>query len=282
MQQTDELLKDVKLGADGIWGEISDYGRQEQEKLFRDSVADRHFSEYLLEISKHHSIPVMDSEVESFISLIPVGGVVLDIGGCWGWHWRHINQCRPDITVVIVDLIRENLMHAQGVLKDVLPKHKVFLVHGNACSLKFSDQSFDGVWSVQTTQHIPNFLSVCTETFRVLKKNGIYWDYGLNNAFLIRQVYNLFRKTYHLNGEVVGAFFLRRINRSVLESVTKTFKNEPNVRYSEILFTPELGLAFGGRDKSFLGRIDSFLSSKLKFWRLLARQCSFHVKKTID
>jgi len=282
LQQTDELLKDVKLGADGIWGEISDYGRQEQEKLFRDSVADRHFSEYLLEISKHHSIPVMDSEVESFISLIPVGGVVLDIGGCWGWHWRHINQFRPDITVVIVDLIRENLMHAQGVLKDVLPKHKVFLVHGNACSLKFSDQSFDGVWSVQTTQHIPNFLSVCTETFRVLKKNGIYWDYGLNNAFLIRQVFNLFRKPYHLNGEVAGAFFLRRVNKGVLESVTKTFKNKPNVRYSEILFTPEFRLPLGGREKSFIGRIDSFFSSKLKFWRLLARQCSFHVEKTID
>ena len=47
----------------------------------------------------------MDREIEKFLNQIPNGGVVLDIGGCWGWHWRKISTQRPDITVVIVDLI---------------------------------------------------------------------------------------------------------------------------------------------------------------------------------
>ncbi|MBW1909674.1 MAG: methyltransferase domain-containing protein [Deltaproteobacteria bacterium] len=32
----------------------------------------------------------------------------------------------------------------------------IFLVHGDATSLVFNDNTFDGYWSVQTLQHIPD------------------------------------------------------------------------------------------------------------------------------
>ena len=111
-------LKNMKLGLDGIWGEVTDYGKQEQEKSFRQSIANEVQSNYLNEISLFHSIPVMDAQVKLFLNQIPKNGVVLDIGGCWGWHWRNINKDRPDITIVIIDLIRENLLHAKKILKD--------------------------------------------------------------------------------------------------------------------------------------------------------------------
>ena len=47
----------------------------------------------------------MDEEINHFISITPKNGVILDIGGCWGWHWRKIHKIRPDLNVVIVDLI---------------------------------------------------------------------------------------------------------------------------------------------------------------------------------
>ena len=273
------LLKNMKLGLDGVWGEVTDYGKQEQEKTFRQSIANEVQSNYLNEISLFHSIPVMDAQVKLFLNQIPKNGVVLDIGGCWGWHWRNINKDRPDITIVIIDLIRENLLHAKKILKDEIIKDKVFLVHGNACSLKFEDETFDGVWSVQTTQHIPDFEVVCKETFRVLKKKGVYWDYGLNNAALIRFVYKLFRKPYYLHNYIKGSFFLRRVNSGVIDTVTNVFNIKPSVQYSEVLFTPDLKLPIGGKENSILGKIDSLLIGNFNIWKLLARQCSLHVQK---
>jgi len=269
----------MTLGPDGIWGDVNDYGDQEDEKKLRQSVAKQVYSDYLLEISTHHSIPVMDREIEKFLGRIPDGGVVLDIGGCWGWHWRKISTQRPDITVVIVDLIRENLLHAKEVLKEQVTNKKVLLVHGNACSLEFESETFDGVWSVQTTQHIPDFSVACAEAFRVLKKKGIYWDYGLNNATLVSLVYKLFRRVYHLDGVIGGVFFLRRMNDSVIRIVSDTFHSEPVVRYSEILFTPDFGLPIGGKENSFIGNFDSRLTSKFFMLKFVARQCSFHVHK---
>ena len=276
-----KLLGKMSLGPDGIWGDVDDYGQQEDEKKLRQSIAHKVYSNYLLELSAHHSIPVMDREIEKFLSLIPNGGVVLDIGGCWGWHWRKINTQRPDITVVIVDLIRENLLHSKKILKELVTNKRIFLVHGNACSLKFGNENFDGVWSVQTTQHIPNFSVVCTEIFRVLKNNGIYWDYGLNNATLVRLLYNLFRKTYHLDGMIEGRFFLRRVNSNVIRVVKDTFYAEPVIRYSEILFTPDLGLPIGGKENSLFGKVDYNLTGGLSLLKFVARQCSFHVGKSV-
>ena len=276
----DKLLGKLTIGSDGIWGDVNDYGEQEEERNLRQSVASKDYGDYLEEISTHHSIPVMDREIEKFLSQIPNDGVVLDIGGCWGWHWRKTNIQRPDITVVIVDLVRENLLHAKEVLKEQVTNKKVFLVHGNACSLEFGDKTFDGIWSVQTTQHIPDFSSSCAEIYRVLKTKGIYWDYGLNNATLIRLVYKLFRKTYHLDGVIDGRFFLRRVNNSVTRIVEGTFHSEPVAGYSEILFTPDLGLPIGGKENASLGKLDSNLTTKFFMMKFVARQCSFHVQKS--
>ena len=273
------LVSKMRLGEDGVWGDVSDYGKQEEEKTLRQSVANQSYRDYLLEISSHHSIPVMDHQVQKFLNRIPQGGVILDVGGCWGWHWRSINNQRPDITIVIVDLIRENLLHAKEVLKDMISNNQVLLVHGNACSLEFEDETFDGIWSVQTTQHIPDFEIVCTEIFRILKRGGIYWDYGFNNAHLIRFFYKLFGKTYHLDGVIPGKFYLRRFNYSVIKAVNNIFHAQPYVQYSEVLFTPEFGLPIGGKENSILGNLDSLFTGKLILWRLVARQCSFHVQK---
>ena len=116
MKKKPSFLKMIRLNNDGIWGEVFNFSGQEEEKILRKKIANFKYTDYLSEISKNHSIPVMDRENEKFISLIPKNGVILDIGGCWGWHWRRLHETRPDVTVVIVDFIRENLIHAQNIL----------------------------------------------------------------------------------------------------------------------------------------------------------------------
>ena len=270
----------MSLGSDGIWGFVTEYGEQQEEKLLRQSVAKQHHGDYLHIVRSHHSIPVMDVEIKKFLKQIPFGGTVLDIGGCWGWHWRKIHKQRADIKLVIVDLVRENLIHAKSILKELTDNANLWLVHGNACSLSFDDKSFDGIWSVQTTQHIPDFDIVSSELFRVLKSGGIYWDYGLNNAPVVRFIYKLFGKTYHTEGSIDGKFYLRRVNESVINSVRDTFQTEPYVTYSEILFTPDLGLPIGGGEASIFGKFDSAITGSSPFCRWFARQCSFHIQKS--
>ena len=62
-----KLAGKMTLGPDGIWGDVNDYNEQENEKKLRQSVADQIYSDHLLEISAHHSIPVMDQEIEKFL-----------------------------------------------------------------------------------------------------------------------------------------------------------------------------------------------------------------------
>ena len=115
----------------------------------------------------------MDKEVTKFLKYIKINGVIIDVGGCWGWHWRYIHKQRPDIKIVIIDFVRENLFIAQEVLGNQINR-SIFLVHGNAMDLNFPDNSFDGYWSVQCIQHIPDYRKVYLEAHRVLKEIAIY------------------------------------------------------------------------------------------------------------
>jgi ubiquinone/menaquinone biosynthesis C-methylase UbiE len=274
-----KFLKNIKCNDDYIWGNVNNYGKQEQEKLLRIEISNKKYKNYLSEIKNHHSIPVMDCEIKKFLNKIPENGVILDIGGCWGWHWRNLNTIRPDVRVVILDLVRENLLHAKILLDELIHNKQVFLVHGNAIALEFENEIFHGVWSAQTTQHIPDFSTVCGEIYRVLRPNGIYWDYGLNNARLVRFIYKLLRKNYHLTGEIKGLYFLRRFNEEVFSIVEKIFHNKIDIFYSEIIFSPELYLPISSAYDSIFGLLDSRLTGKGWIRSLLARQCSFHIKK---
>ena len=130
----------------------------------------------------------MDKEVSLFLHEIPENGIILDVGGCWGWHWRYLYRTRPDVKVYIIDFIRGNLLHAKSVLKDSVGKN-VFLIHGDATSLVFDNNVFDGYWSVQALQHIPNYKTVINEAFRVLKNGGIFANYSLNIQWPIKMLY---------------------------------------------------------------------------------------------
>ena len=92
-----------------IYGRINLSKAQSKEFILRKKVAKEFFSkDYLKIISQHHSIQVMDREVNNLLLKLPKNSIICDIGGSWGWHWRKIAKQRPDIKVVIIDFIYEN------------------------------------------------------------------------------------------------------------------------------------------------------------------------------
>nr|WP_078123868.1 class I SAM-dependent methyltransferase [Leptospira alexanderi] len=154
-------------------------------------------------------------------------------------------------------------------------KH-VYLIHADATSLPFQDQIFDGVWTVQTFQHIPNFKKACSEAFRVLKKEGTFINYSLSSTPMNRIVYFLLRKKFHQEGKVEGSFFLNRANVAQKKILVDLYgKQNVMEGYSECFFHPDFRLTFSGRKNSFFGILDYYYSKIYWFNSFLARQKSF-------
>lgn len=274
------LLYGLDFGADGIWSGAMPAGNQEAERKLREQVAAAHQGDYLANIAMHHSIPVMDHEVGRFLDSLPPDAAILDVGGCWGWHWRTLLEQRPDACVVIVDFVRSNLHHAQNMLGPLVGS-RIALVHADATDLPFPDGVFDGFWTVQTFQHIPDFRQVCREAHRVLKDNGRLANYSLHITPSVQLVYGLFGKHYHKEGMVKDLFHLTRANDRQREILSEVFGVPVMDRYTECLFYPDLRVTFSGSAGSWAGRLDAWLGDFPSIGRWLARQRSFETSKMV-
>lgn len=274
----------IPLGFDGIYSspKLVFSGEQEEERKLRESVASVQYDNYLEAISNSHSIPVMDHEVKRFISKMPINAKILDIGGCWGWHWRKIAEWRPDIEVLIVDFVRTNLYHAQTILGSLVGT-QIHLLHGDATSLPFKTDTpqaprFDGVWTVQVFQHIPDFRNACEEAFRVLKPGGQFVNYSLHITPFNRMVYRLFNKPYFVKGVLNNQYYLERANNHQKQIIAAVFENVKD-RYTELLFHPDLKFKISGEQNNWVGNIDASLSDFSGLGKLFARQRSFEATR---
>ena len=277
------LLRPHGADSDAIYsGMAGGCTSQNAEIELRERVAAEHYDDYLMAISRSHSISVMDHEIDLFLAKMPHGALILDVGGCWGWHWRRLAQTRPDVGVLIVDFVRSNLPHARNVLGDLVGQ-QVALMHADATALPFvvdeNFAGFDGVWTVQTFQHIPDFDKAVSESHRVLKLGGLFANYSLNIQPPIRWLRRLLGRGYLTKGWVDGAFWLARASHEQKKSVETIFGCAVSERWSEILYSPELRFILPGRNGNLLGAVDLRLSNSLGFMGWLARQRSYHCKK---
>ena len=156
-RQINEILSGLSQDENGVWYSSFENTSQQKEIRLRKKVAAKIYDDYLDEVANHHSVEVMDYEVRRALQQLPKNGVIVDVGGCWGWHWRNLCRQRPDVQVVIMDFVKENLLHAQNVLGLTVNK-SIHLVHGDATQCTFPDGSFDLYWSQQTLQYVPDFV----------------------------------------------------------------------------------------------------------------------------
>jgi SAM-dependent methyltransferase len=252
--------------------------RQLQERRMREAVAEQPHDDLLAEVCRYHSVPVMDHEVERFLARMPPNARVLDIGGCWGWHWRRLGSQRRDVTVVIADFVRGNLVHARKLLGP-LAGSQVLLATADATDLPFADATFDGVWTVQTFQHIPDFERAAVEAHRVLVKGGLFSSYSAHRTPLYQLAYRLIGRRLHMDGLGSDGLYLIRANNGQRSIIEKVFGARVTDRYTESLFHPDLRMIRAGREGSLLGRIDAALSDFSWLGRWIGRQRSFSSTK---
>ncbi len=259
-----------------IYGKIKSPASQKKEFKNRRKVAKSYYQNFYNHISDHHSIQVMDREIANLLEKIPKNSIICDIGGCWGWHWRNIGLQRPDINIVIIDLVYENLVIAKKLLKKKINK-QIHLVNDDICELKINKEIFNVVWTVQTLQHIPKYLNAIKNIYKIINADGYLYNYNLNINYIVKIIYKLFNKKYLIKG-YNNDFYLERSNINQKKIIKKIFKNKIVTRYTELLFHPDLKIKTG-TIKNLFGKIDTFLSGSLIFKKVLARQEAFIVKK---
>lgn len=249
---------------------------QKKEFILRKKIAKKKYENFLEEIALHHSINVMDREVEKFLKLLPKNSIICDIGGSWGWHWRNIDKDRPDIRVIIVDFIFENLLIAKKILNNKINK-QIFLVNDDCLKFNIRKNYFDAIWSVQTIQHIQNYIQVYKKIYHQLKEGGYFYNCNLNKNIIISFVYWFFKKKYLIKGFNKN-YYLERSNMRQKKNLEKIFKNVAIIIYSELLFHPDLKI-FTGSQNNILGKIDSLLTGSFIIKKIFARQETFLIKK---
>ena len=259
-----------------IFGKIKSYVSQKKEFINRRKVAKSYYNNFYSHISDHHSIQVMDLEIVNLLKIIPKNSIICDIGGCWGWHWRNICKQRPDINIVIIDFVYENLLIAKKILKKKINK-QIYLVNDDICKLKLKKEIFDTVWTVQTLQHIKKYSKAIKNIYKILKIDGYLFNYNLNINYIVKTIYKIFNKKYLIKG-YNNDFYLERSSKTQKKIIKKIFKNTITTRYTELLFHPDLKIKTGSI-KNLFGKIDSFLSGSLFIKKIFARQEAFIVKK---
>jgi ubiquinone/menaquinone biosynthesis C-methylase UbiE len=259
-----------------IYGKVKSTISQNIELAKRKKITQLYSSNYLQHIAEHHSIPVMDYEVSSLLKKIPKNSIICDIGGCWGWHWRNISLQRPDVKIVIIDLVYENLLIAKKIIKKNINK-QIFLVNDDCSELRINKEIFNIVWTVQTLQHIPKYHKTIKRIFKIIKKGGHLYNYNLNINYLIKIIYKFFNKKYLIK-DYNNDFYLERSNINQKKIIEKIFKNYAISRYTELLFHPDLKIKTGSIN-NIIGKIDALLSGSLLFKKIFAIQEAFIINK---
>jgi hypothetical protein len=101
----------------------------------------------------------------------------------------------------------------------------------------------------------------------------------LNRAALIEAVYRIAGKTYHIEGTLPNSFYLARASAEQAAVVGRIFRQPVTSRYTEVLFHPDLRMHTGGA-QGVMGRLDAGLSGSSPGLAQVARQRSYHTRKT--
>lgn len=261
-----KILKNYNL-VNNIYQKEFNFSNQKIEFEMRSNLSKKFYNNYLLEISRHHSIEVMDLFLRNFLKNIRENGNILDIGCGWCWLWKDISNYRPDIKIYALDFVIENFHHAKNILsqKDL---QQIYLINDNFEEFIDEENLFDGIWSSQTFQHIGNFDNNFKKVSDLLIENGKFYNFNLNFS-IFNKLASLKNKESKKETTIDNLYYLNR-NIIFQEQILKKYFKKTQLNYCEYLFHPELKMFFGKKN-SIIGKIDSYLVGK-NYLKKFARQ----------
>lgn len=151
------------------------------------------------------------------------------------------------------------------------------MINDDCNCLYIKKNFFDAFWSIQTLQHIPNYIEIYKKMYNQMIKGGYFYNRNLNTNLIIKFFYKIFNKNYIVSGYTKN-YFIERSNNIQKKYLEKIFKNKATIIYSEVLFHPDIKIYTRSKN-NFFGKINSLLSGSFILKKIFARQEAFLVKK---
>lgn len=252
---------------------------QDIERVMRESVAAPYIGNpgsAIKEASRHHSYGVMTARARDIVVDLERNcsgsPLIMDLGCGFGWQWVDIAKQFPGVKFLLVDFAISNLL----VCRSLMPYAEysnVLCLQADISDMPLPDGVTDYCWSVQVLQHLPPVKrrDALKEIKRVQKAGAGLYIAWVRATPIIRAMYYLFGKRYHIKGELPDGVFYQRFDAEIETEVRNVFSS-CEIRYSETLFHPELRLR---PDSILMGKADLALSSSPTAY-LLARQAEIY------
>lgn len=215
---------------------------QWSEKMARRDIAAKYSDQnreiVLFELSRHHYLPAMLRSAKSFAQRFASYRWLLDVGAGWAWHWMATSS--PN--VIAMDFSFEQLLIAKRLLGSKIDEN-VHLICANAVEMPFKARVIDGIWSVQTLQHLEApALDRCLRSLSLAVKSGgeveIYWINWQRPGRVVRQLLGR-----NVSKETRVPYYFRSATGDELRALFSTyFSGEVEIGYNETIFHPDLRL----------------------------------------
>jgi len=134
-----------------------------------------HFSPSIAGQSHREATRIHEERVVDLIAARP-GQKILDVGCGVGGPMRAI-AAKSRSNIVGITINEYQVGRARAHNKKAGLDSICEVVCGNFLQMPFSDESFDGAYSIEATCHAPKLEDVYSEIFRVLKPGGMYVSY---------------------------------------------------------------------------------------------------------
>lgn len=216
------IIRDVKL----------DIGKeQKSEHEMRESVANPYIDQPQKAIhvaTGHHSRGVMLYRAKSVLesisrSITERNKLLVDLGCGFGWHWVDMARLYPSVKFLLVDFSISNLLVCRSIMpfKDY---PNVLCFHADISSLPVRGGVSDFCWSVQVIQHLPEEKrkAAFEEIKRIQKPGAGSYVAWVRPVPLIRLVYSLLGRKYHVKGVMRDGMFLQCFDDEI-EADLKSF-----------------------------------------------------------
>jgi SAM-dependent methyltransferase len=251
---------------------------QKTELELRDSVAAPFVTSgqaAVREATGHHARGVMLRRAQQMVAAAGRNGLVVDVGCGFGWHWMDIAVARPDLRFILIDFSAVNLR----VCRNLMPfsEHSnVLCVQASAVDLPLRAGVARLAWTVQVLQHLhpEDREKALAEMERILVYGGSFYVAWLRPVPLMKIVYRVAGKKYHVAGDTPSGLYVDRFDAAIETELRRVFP-AGRVTLSESIFHPELRIRPRSR---WAGALDAAISS-MPLGRLAARQAEFSGRK---
>lgn len=231
-------------------------------------------------ISMVQAQKLMEDKLAESLNL-PTNSLVLDAGCGEGNVAINLAE-KYGLRIYGVDLLDFAVNKAISKSKELILQNKVKFKIGDYTKLDFPDKTFDGIYTMETLVHVPNYKKALKEFYRVLKPNGklVLFEYSMASrkkftpkelkiADMVNEESGMHSLPYFVHGKFPQILKNAGFENVVIKDNTSNIM--PMLRkFYLIAYIPYIFIKFLGLQRKFINTtfsVEGYRNSRSDFFR---------------